>query len=149
MWHHVLVRYLIFTVLAHLLWEAAQLPLYGIWADGSRAWQAFAVIHCTGGDVFIALASLALALILVGRGGWPEEDRVRVIVAASVIGAGYTIYSEWLNTTVWESWSYAPSMPRLPVLGTGLSPLAQWIILPPLGLWWSHRAVSASAREST
>ena len=32
----------------HLLWEAAQLPLYTIWWTGTRREIRFAVIHCTG-----------------------------------------------------------------------------------------------------
>jgi hypothetical protein len=39
-----------------LLWEAAHLPLYAIWTDGTIREKAFAVLHCTMGDVLIALA---------------------------------------------------------------------------------------------
>jgi hypothetical protein len=76
------------------------------------------------------------------------ENRALVALTATVIGIGYTIYSEWLNTVVRESWSYAAAMPRLPVLGTGLTPVAQWLVLPPLGLWWSHRAVRGRTEDA-
>jgi hypothetical protein len=144
MWHQVLLRYLAFTVVAHLVWETAQLPLYAIWTTGSWAILVFAVVHCTGGDVVIALTSLLLASVLVGRKTWPADNHGQVIIAATTIGVGYTVYSEWVNTVVRASWWYAEAMPRLPRLGTGLSPVAQRMILPPLGLWWSRRSVLRS-----
>jgi hypothetical protein len=51
---------------------------------------------------------------------------------AILFGLGYTIMSEWLNTAVWVSWSYSSVMPVLPWLGTGLSPLLQWLVVPAL-----------------
>lgn len=55
-----------------------------------------------------------------------------------VAGLAYTIFSEWLNTEVRGSWTYSDLMPRLPVNGTGLSPLAQWIVIPLAAFWWAH-----------
>lgn len=47
-----------------------------------------------------------------------------------VIGIGYTVYSEWVNTAVRKTWEYSKLMPIIPFLGTGLSPLMQWLIVP-------------------
>src|SRR5436309_3538846 len=44
----------------------------------------------------------------------------------------YTAFSEWLNVVVRHSWAYSGSMPAI-ALGSvriGLSPIAQWIIVP-------------------
>lgn len=139
MWRRVLIRYLGFIAVANLVWEVAQLPLYTIFQTGRPGALAFAVVHCTAGDVLIALAALALALALVGRDTWPADAYVQVAAAATVIGVGYTVYSEWLNTGVRQSWAYAPAMPTLPLLGTGLAPVAQWLVLPLLGFWWARR----------
>jgi hypothetical protein len=57
-----------------------------------------------------------------------------VAVVATAVGLGYTVFSEWLNVEVREAWAYAEAMPRLPLLGTGLAPVLQWLILPPLAL---------------
>lgn len=51
-------------------------------------------------------------------------------VVTVVLCLAYTVYSEWLNVTVRGSWAYAPSMPKLPVFGTGLSPFLQWLVVP-------------------
>jgi hypothetical protein len=50
------------------------------------------------------------------------------------LGAAYTILSEWLNVEIRRSWSYTATMPVLPFLGTGLTPLLQWLIVPTLAL---------------
>ena len=140
-WLSVMRRYLIAATAAHLVWEIAQLPLYTIWDHGQPREIAFAVAHCTAGDVLILASTLVLALLLVGA-GWPGDDRVyrRVATLAILFAAGYTIFSEWLNTTVRRSWAYSELMPTLPPLETGLSPLLQWIVVPVFAFWWARRA---------
>jgi hypothetical protein len=134
-WLPMLRGYLVWTVAAHLGWEIVQLPLYTIWAEETPGYIAYAVAHCTAGDVLIAGATLALALVLAGRGAWPAERFWPVAMLATVLAVAATIYIEWLNTSVRLAWAYTDAMPVVPVLGTGLTPLAQWLVLPPLGLW--------------
>jgi hypothetical protein len=124
--------YLALTVVGHLIWEALQLPLYTIWVTGTAREQAFAVVHCTGGDVLIALSGLIAALVLIGSNDWPQAAFARVAALALTIGVLYTTFSEWLNVAVRASWAYSPNMPIVPLLGAriGLAPLLQWIIVP-------------------
>jgi hypothetical protein len=137
-WLSPLRRYLAASVLGHAAWEIFQLPLYTIWSDGTVGEIVFAVVHCTGGDLLIAATTLLLALIVFGR-AWPDGDAYRnVMIAAVLLGVGYTIFSEWLNVSVRQSWTYSPWMPRLPILGTGLSPLAQWVVVPVLSFRWAR-----------
>jgi hypothetical protein len=56
-----------------------------------------------------------------------------------IVAVGYTVYSEYMNTVVRQSWAYTEWMPRLPWLGTGLAPLAQWFVIPPLALLWAGK----------
>jgi hypothetical protein len=136
-------RYLLFMVPASLAWEFAHMPFYSLWATGTRAEIVFAALHCSVGDWMIAVASLALAVILAGGPAWPQQRYVPVAVLAVVFGLTYTLFSEWLNVDLRQSWAYAEAMPRLPVLGTGLSPVLQWLILPVLGLWWAKRSATS------
>lgn len=124
--------YLAVTVAGHLVWEALQLPLYTIWRTGTAQELGFAVAHCTGGDVLIALTCLMGALVLAGRGEWPLEAFGRVAVLAILLGVAYTGFSEWLNVVVRQSWAYSEHMPVSPLLGfkIGLSPLLQWVVVP-------------------
>jgi len=57
-----------------------------------------------------------------------------MVFTAIALGAAYTVFSEWLNVEIRRSWSYAASMPVVPFLGTGLTPLLQWLIVPGLAL---------------
>jgi hypothetical protein len=146
-WLLVLRRYLAVIALGNLVWEFAQLPLYTIWHEGSARKIAFAAVHCTGGDVLIAGSALIASLLVFGEARWPYRRYPAVAATAILGGLAYTIFSEWLNTEVRGSWAYATWMPQLPLIGTGLAPLAQWIIIPPLAFWWARRPLAAHARQ--
>lgn len=120
------------AAIAHLSWETLQLPLYTIWKNGTLGEIAFAVIHCTVGDLMIA-ASTLIAAIVVGRSrSWPRGDWKRVTVLTIVFGLSYTAYSEWFNVYVRHAWAYSSAMPMVRIGGIelGLSPLLQWLIVP-------------------
>lgn len=140
-WFLVLRRYIGFIAAANLLWEFAQFPLYSLWYEGTAREIVFAAIHCTGGDIMIAGAAIFSALLMIGSDQWPHA-RYRFVAAVTIVGGlGYTIFSEWLNTEIRGSWAYADLMPTLPLIGTGLSPFAQWIVVPLVGFWWARQPV--------
>lgn len=60
-----------------------------LWHEGTWRDIAFAAIHCAGGDVLIATASLLGALVAVGTGYWPHGMvfLAAVVVAIRLIGA--------------------------------------------------------------
>ena len=111
--------------------EIGQLSLYTIWWTGTAHENFIAVVHRTGGDVLITTSTLLIAALIAWSFGW-HPFGFRMIVAAIVLGVGYTIFSEWLNVEVRRSWSYSSAMPVLPWFGTGLAPLLQWIVVPAL-----------------
>jgi len=125
------VRYVAVATLGHALWEAGQLPLYTLWSTGAPREIFTAYIHCTGGDVLIMFSTLSIAAALTRVRRRPLFER-RMIFITIALGTAYTILSEWLNVKVWRSWAYAPAMPVLPGVGTGLAPLLQWLIVPSL-----------------
>jgi hypothetical protein len=139
-WLTVMRRYFAVMAIGNLLWEFAHMPLYTLWETGTPGEIAFAAIHCTGGDILIAMAALMVALFLFATGDWPEQGYWRVAVPTIVIGLGYTIFSEWLNIVVRESWAYRDLMPVIPLIDAGLSPVAQWIVLPAIAFWWAAPA---------
>lgn len=145
-WLAALRRYVLFIVLANLLWEIAHLPLYTVWQERTAGEIAFAVVHCTGGDVLIATTALLGALLLLGNSRWPDERYLAVATFALVAGLGYTVFSEWLNTSIRRSWAYTDLMPTLPAIGIGLSPLAQWIAIPLTAFWLARRPAIAQAQ---
>ncbi len=87
----------------------------------------------------IAGLSLLAALAIAADVNWPERGAFRTWLLLLILGVGYTVYSEWLNVSVRKSWAYAPAMPLLPGLGTGLAPLLQWVAVPTMVLRLIHR----------
>ena len=140
-WLSAIRRYLVVIALGNLTWEFAHMPLYTLWQTGTAAEVVFAAVHCTGGDILIATMSLVLALLIGGRPAWPRESFLPVAAMTVILGLGYTVFSEWLNIEIRRSWSYSDLMPTLPWLGTGLTPLAQWLVIPGLGFWHIRRSV--------
>jgi hypothetical protein len=112
--------------------------------------QAFAVVHCTFGDLLIAISTVTLALILAGDHAWPRGRFWPVAILTIASGVGYTAFSEWLNVVVRASWAYSEWMPVVTLLGhkIGLSPLLQWIVVPAAALTFAKRAARAQIDEA-
>lgn len=133
-----ILRFLGAMAAGNFLWELAQVPLYTLWVTGSPGEIAYAVLHCTAGDVMIAGTCLLLSLAVVGRSEWPVERFGAVAAVTILLALSYTVFSEWLNTEVRGAWAYLDAMPRLPGLGTGLTPVLQWIVVPVLAFRWAR-----------
>lgn len=140
-WLNVLRRYFLFSLAANLIWESAHLPLYTLWQEAAFDEIAFAVVHCTGGDLVIAFATLIVALLIVGNRRWPGYSFAPVTAVTLGLGVAYTIFSEWNNVLIRETWAYSDLMPVIPIVEVGLSPLAQWLVIPLVGLVWAQQVV--------
>ncbi len=141
----VFARFVPSLAAGNLVWEILQLPFYTLWQEGTPRARLFAILHCTAGDVMIGTASLLVAVMLFGRRDWPRYRHQRVLGTAVLIGVAYAVFSEWVNTQVTMSWQYAESMLQVPPLGTGLAPLLQWIVVPPLAYWLARGGAHAAA----
>jgi len=86
--------------------------------------------HCTTGDLLVSAATYVVAALASRSGSWPVERPGLGLGIAIPAGMAYTVFSEWLNVSVRGSWEYGPAMPQ--VLGIGLSPLFQWLVVPAL-----------------
>ena len=145
-----LVTYVLASTAGHAVWEMLQIPLYTIFWDASPGDIAFALFHCAAGDVLIAGATLALASVLTRSTLWqPDTGRARrVALLTLVLGVVYTIFSEWWNTGLRANWAYTAAMPVLPLLGTGVAPLAQWVVVPLVALWMTRRAMMRPTNQN-
>ena len=133
-WHSAIRSYVSAIAGLNLLWEVGQLPLYTLWSTGSRQEIFVAALHCTAGDVFIAISALTLALLLRATGEWPKQRYISVSVLSVLFGLIYTIYSERINIAS-GAWSYSGLMPIIPWLDVGLTPVLQWIVIPGFCFW--------------
>lgn len=141
-WSFILRRYLPRLALCSLAWEVTQLPLYTIFEDARPGWIAFAVAHCTAGDILIGAMTLILALILNRAGDPADWPMVRIGVLTVALSISYTLLSERLNIAR-GSWAYSSMMPVLPWIEVGISPLLQWIVVPLVAFSWAGRQLGA------
>ena len=97
----------------NLAWEIAQVRMYTIWAEADRLSIAWALLHCTLGDVLIALALFALAGMVLRVADWPASRPWigTVIVAAGALA--FTAWSEWYNVYRAGNWGDTASMPTI------------------------------------
>jgi hypothetical protein len=135
----------------NLAWEVGQLPLYTLWQEGTAAWIAFSVAHCTAGDVMIGATALAAALVLTRA---REAARWRwgpIAAVTAILATVYTGFSEWVNAGLLHYWQYAERMPVVEIGGAtiGVSPLAQWLLLPALALRLARARFARPARSRT
>ena len=112
----------------NLAWEIAQLPLFTIPSAQNTRQIAYAVAHCTAGDVAIAVVSFLIAAVALRDANWPASHPWRGVAIAIFSGVLYTAYAEWYNVYQAGYWAYSSSMPLL--FGIGVSPLLQWILIP-------------------
>ena len=72
----------------------------------------------------------------------PTATYLTIFVA---VGVAITTLIEWLALRgLWlGGWEYSSLMPVIPGIGVGLSPLAQWLVLPLLTAWFVRRQLAA------
>ena len=129
----VMARAGLWSVLAfalNLAWEIAQVRLYALWGEADRLTVVWSLLHCTFGDVLIALALFALTAMILRHADWPASRPWTGGIIVVVGTVAYTAWSEWYNVYRAGSWAYTAGMPL--IFGIGLSPLLQWLILPPV-----------------
>lgn len=145
-WSFILRSYLPRLTLCSLAWEILQLPLYTLWAEPD-AWRiAYAIAHCTVGDVLIGTATLCGVLTLSRAGVRSNWAGGRIVVLQAWLALAYTVYSERSNLAL-DNWAYSPWMPLLPWLNVGLAPLLQWVIVPLAAWYWTNRLSSRAIKS--
>lgn len=132
-----------FALLTNWPWEFLQVPLYAGMATAPH-WEATLLCTlATIGDAFImCLAFLVVSLATRSRTWLQHGDRrtqAAFVAAAFLISMTFEV----VNIYVLARWSYAPAMPQ--AVGLGLSPVVQWLLLPPLTLWLVGRHLRGSA----
>ncbi|MCL9781729.1 hypothetical protein M9194_09855 [Vibrio sp. S4M6] len=131
----------IFAFLLNFIWELFQMPLFG---DFSHVPYYNVILHCTRatlGDVVISLIAFWGACLLSRSRDWVITGNKFSITYFLVIGIAITLAFELLATGPLNRWHYGELMPIIPWFGIGLSPVAQWFLLPVLQLWFVKRQI--------
>lgn len=131
----------IFAFLLNFPWEFLQAPLFAGMAQMPH-WQAVkACTRATFGDVAIMLLAFWLVCAAFRNRHWilsPSPPQLALLVC---IGVAITVVIERLALQgLWiDAWRYALEMPVVPGLHVGMAPVLQWIVLPPLVVWFVRR----------
>ena len=135
----------IFALLLNLPWEFFQVPLFremptiDHWSGVKTCAQA------TAGDAVIMLLAYWVVAVPCRDRHWLRRPSVGQFFLFVGAGVAITVAIERLALAgVWiGSWSYSERMVVIPVLEVGLSPVLQWLALPPLVLWFARRQIGS------
>lgn len=126
------------AVLLNYVWEVAQAPLYA--GQGSLPEYAVHCIVPSLGDSIIVLAIFGIGLLVLRRWDWADRPGIPGYALMLVSGFAIAVAIEWGALHILDRWQYAASMPQLPGLGVGISPVLQMLMLPPIvfkiSAWW-------------
>ena len=132
----------IFAFLLNFVWEFWQAPFYQGMTSSSH-WQATKVCSlATLGDATLMLASFWGVAAVARSRTWVLAPSTMQVAGFTMTGVVVTVIAERVVTKTLQSWAYADHMPTLPLLGTGLLPLLQWMTLPPLVVWFVQRQLT-------
>lgn len=132
----------IFAFLLNFVWEIWQVPFFENIPNMSHWEAAKFCTQATLGDVVITLIGFWMVAIVVGSRTWILRPGWKEVIGFLSIGLLITMGMEAIATSLLERWYYAENMPVLPILGTGLLPLAQWVFLPLLVIWFVRRQLN-------
>ena len=137
---------LLFALLLNYPWEFLQVPLFKQMPQAPH-WDAVkACSRAAAGDAVIALAAYGFVALLRQDRNWVVRGTRAATLSFTVFGVLITVAIERLALSgLWvERWAYSSLMPVVPGLGVGLSPLMQWLVLPPLVLWLVRRQLAST-----
>lgn len=129
-----MLRLLALTLPAYFAWEMLQAPAFTRMPED---WlEATAVCGmATLGDGVIVLGLFGLGWLVFRDFKWfvpPRAGRFTAIVMAGVV---VQVIMEWIMVYGLGRWGYAEGHPMLSVLGVGLLPILQAIVLLPVIFW--------------
>jgi len=122
----------IFGFLLNFIWEIWQVPLFQS-MDNLTHFEA--TIGCTRaavGDVVILLVAFWIIALTARSRSWIIQPTTIQVTGFIAIGIVITVVVEAIAIHVLNRWQYATAMPTLPILGTGITPILQWLIIPPI-----------------
>jgi hypothetical protein len=126
-----------FGFLVHFVWEMWQAPMYRTMVEASHVAAVRVCTFATLGDAVIQVLAFGAAAIAAGSRTWLARPSRGPMTVYLIAGLLITAALEWVNVHVLQRWTYADHMPV--VLGIGVAPLLQWLVVPPIVLWLAKR----------
>lgn len=135
-------RVIIISFLLNFTWELFQLPLYKN-SDYNFNHIAFCGLATVADVIMVLLLYLSFAFILKDL-FWVLHMRLQRTILVIFIGGTGAILSEMRHLSL-GSWGYDNSMPLIPFVNVGISPVLQFMFLPlviyKLGFYFSKNKI--------
>lgn len=132
----------VFSFLLNFVWETQQMPFFQIAPELSCLDVIRNCTLATIGDVGISITAFWTVGAVSKSRLWFLQPRLWQIGGFILAGVVITVIFEALATGSLNIWKYTAFMPKVPFLGTGLLPLLQWVLLPPIIIWFVKRQLS-------
>ncbi|MBU1372654.1 MAG: hypothetical protein KJ712_03955 [Bacteroidetes bacterium] len=129
---------LLFAFLFNTIWEILQIPLYkeGLY---SLSHILFCVMASVADAIMVLLIFFGFSLIYKDS-LWIKKIDLSKILFLIIAGGIGAVLAETRHLSI-GTWSYAASMPIIPVITVGLSPVLQFMILPLLIYWVAFKVI--------
>lgn len=125
----------LFSFLLHFVWEFMQVPAFDGMAEMNH-WDGIKLcLSATIGDVGFALTAFWATSLTARSRSWLLRPEIRPYLIFIAVGIALTIGFEYYYTSISMRWTYSQQMPLVPPFGTGLTPLLQWLVIPPVVIW--------------
>lgn len=115
------------ALLLNFIWEVAQMPLFG-----GMAFNIENILFCALASVADAIMTLLLYFgfaFIYDKPFWVKNMTPSRTISLIIVGGIGAILAEIRHTSL-GNWSYTESMPLLPFVNVGLSPVLQFMVLP-------------------
>ncbi|MBY0433299.1 MAG: hypothetical protein K2U26_04235 [Cyclobacteriaceae bacterium] len=119
----------------NFIWETSHAPLYQGHHYSINSFSILALASVADAIMLILLYSI-VSLILK-HPYWVRRLSVPRILCVMFVGGTGAVVSEVLHIHAGD-WTYAPTMPIIPLANVGISPVLQFMIVPLLVYWISH-----------
>ncbi|MBI5421028.1 MAG: hypothetical protein HZA35_01810 [Parcubacteria group bacterium] len=124
---HTRLSIVVLAFVLNLVWENAQAPLFNGYQNFVQHFMP--CLWATIGDAVIILLFYEAYAFWCKDRYWIAHMKGGHIVTLMIMGVILAIFMEW-GALVSGRWSYAESMPTIPLLGVGLLPVLQMMFLP-------------------
>lgn len=128
-----IARFLVIALPIYFIWEMLQAPAFTGMPEGWAAATGVCAV-ATLGDGVIVLGVFGLGALAFGDTRWFVRPRIGRYTAMVLVAIGVQVMVEWVMVYRLQRWNYGPRQPIVPLLGVGILPILQPVVLLPLSL---------------
>lgn len=129
--NHSALYVFLYSFFIHFFWEMWQMPLFMFSQSTDLPAMNWMCTQASLGDGVIAVISYYF-VFYINKKHWLSTASFVDVFLFILPGMALTIVLEHINTGFYSRWEYDPLMPIVPIIGIGLFPLLQWIVIPPM-----------------